>query len=257
MVPISSPDGVHLVKLRQAVDVRAPAEVVDDEALHAGRHGRVEHGGLVADAGWSDDADGCVLAAEGLREGLGCVGGSDDGDAGREGGRRVGAGDDGYVVACLGECCCDWGAEVSGRLGEMVSMLYCFSVLMGGLTPKMATFLTVDMFRGIIEVMLSSSECDRSSELATLDILFCNRGVDMLTTTKEGLSCNWKRKSVQFGFSRTINNFVHSTTTSSLSANLRNSANCREREWNSASRDVILRLHSQVNQSAIGTMSQD
>jgi len=95
LIPPPKPLGAYLPELGEALVGPAPAEVVDDETLHAGRRGGVDHGGLQGDPARSHGADGGVLALQGggqVREG---VGRPDDGRAGGEGGGGGGAGDDG------------------------------------------------------------------------------------------------------------------------------------------------------------------
>lgn len=76
---------VDFLKLGEATDVGAIAEVIDDEALHACSLRGVDQGDLVHDAAGANNTDGGILPRECLGQCFECVLGFDDGDSGGEG----------------------------------------------------------------------------------------------------------------------------------------------------------------------------
>jgi len=109
---------VDTVELGQPADVGAPAEIIDDEALHACSPGCVDHGDLVADAGRAHDANGGVLPRQCLGQLVDRVCRSDDGYSGWEGRRRLDPSDYGHVKAGAYEGRCNGSPKVArGRRG--------------------------------------------------------------------------------------------------------------------------------------------
>lgn len=93
---------MHRLELRQPADIRAPAEIINDEAPHTRRLGRISQGRRVArvDAGGAHHTDGRILLPQGPGELLQVVVVDPaDGDPGREAGGGFGPGDDGHVEA--------------------------------------------------------------------------------------------------------------------------------------------------------------
>lgn len=118
VIPPSEALCVDAVELGQAADVGAPAEIIDDEALHACSLGGVDHGDLVPDARRADYTNGGILPRQRLGQLVDRVRRSDDGDSGWEGRRRLDPADYGYVKSCAREGRCDGSAKVArGRWG--------------------------------------------------------------------------------------------------------------------------------------------
>lgn len=123
-VPLSPPLDMDIVELGQSTDTWSPAEVIDDEALHACCLGSIDHGDICVYARGANNTDDCILARHRLGKLIGRVRDLDDGDFVWE---RCGgscSGDDGHLEARLDQGCRDGGAEVAGCLGFDVSEIY-------------------------------------------------------------------------------------------------------------------------------------
>jgi hypothetical protein len=99
VIPPSAALRVDSAELGQSADIGAPAEIIDDEALHACSLSGVDHGDLVSDAWRAHDANGGVLARQCLGQRVGRVCCSDDGCSGGEGRHRLDTSDYGYGEA--------------------------------------------------------------------------------------------------------------------------------------------------------------
>jgi hypothetical protein len=119
VIPPSAALCLDIVELGQPADVGAPAEIIDDEALHACSLGGVDHGDLVPDAGRAHDTNGGILPRQCLGQLVNRVLCSDDGYSGWEGRRRLDPGDYGHVKPGAHEGRCDGSPEVArGRRGR-------------------------------------------------------------------------------------------------------------------------------------------
>lgn len=65
MVPSRLPMGMDLVEFRHALEIGAPAKIVDDESFHACGFGGIHHRGLGAYPAGPHDADDCIVALKG------------------------------------------------------------------------------------------------------------------------------------------------------------------------------------------------
>lgn len=113
VIPSSAALCVDAVELGQPADVGAPAEIVDDETLHACSLGGVDYGDLVPDAGRAHDTNGGILPRQCLGQLVDRVRCSDNGYSGWKGRRRLDPGDYGHVKPGAHEGRCDGSTEVA------------------------------------------------------------------------------------------------------------------------------------------------
>lgn len=124
-VPLSPPFIMDIIEFGKSTDIRPPAEVIDDEALHTCRLRGIDHGNVGVQPSGPNNADGRVLTCHCLGETLERVAGFDDGDAIWERCGGLFSGDDGHVKTRLDQGCRDGSAEVARCLcWPLASHLY-------------------------------------------------------------------------------------------------------------------------------------
>ncbi|EON63561.1 hypothetical protein W97_02789 [Coniosporium apollinis CBS 100218] len=113
VIPPSAALCVDAVELGQPADVGAPAEIIDDEALHSCSLGSVDYGDLMPYAGRAHNTNGGILPRQCFGQLVNLVRRSDNGYSGWKGRRRLDPGDYGHVKPGAHEGRCDGSTEVA------------------------------------------------------------------------------------------------------------------------------------------------